>query len=206
MIRYYKTALIVVLVLVPLFARAQGYCVVTFSEKRQHTEKLFERPLEPLVGDYLWIIQTDSLKLESGRVTMYPFVLDPFDDYPEFGWYSFYWRDMIRYPSKKNEDRLYKIIKEHRTKIQEYSYTQIIGRKQKTNKTKVLVYVTPIVGVCNSVISSFDNRRVFYSKEFEYQDKLLPDSLLNTLQSFPFFMSPYKIELDDTGLLARERE
>lgn len=205
MIRYYKYTLFVVLALVPLIASAQEYCVITFSEKRQDTGRVLERPLEPLLSEYLWIIPMDSLLQASGDVTIYPFVIDPLDDYPESGWYSYYWRDMIEYPSKTNEERLYRIIKEHRIKLQEYSYTQIYGPKQKTCRTVVKVYVTPIVGVCNSVISSFDNRRVFYSKEFEYQDNsVLSDSLLAQLQSYPLFRIPYKVELSDNQLLTEK--
>lgn len=205
MIRYYKYTLFVVLALVPLIASAQEYCVITFSEKRQDTGRVLERPLEPLLSEYLWIIPMDSLLQASGDVTIYPFVIDPLDDYSESGWYSYYWRDMIEYPSKTNEERLYRIIKEHRIKLQEYSYTQIYGPKQKTCRTVVKVYVTPIVGVCNSVISSFDNRRVFYSKEFEYQDNsVLSDSLLAQLQSYPLFRIPYKVELSDNQLLTEK--
>ena len=203
--RCYKYTLISLLACVSLMASAQEYCVIAFSEKRQDAGKFLEKPLEPLVSEYLWIIPMDSLLRASGNVTIYPFVIDPLDDYSESGWYSYYWRDMIEYPSKTNEERLYRIIREHRIKLQEYSYTQIFGPKQKTYRTEVKVYVTPIVGVCNSVISSFDNRRVFYSKEFEYQDNsVLSDSFLAQLQSYPLFRIPYKVELSDNQLLTEE--
>jgi hypothetical protein len=196
----YKYTFVALILLASLYAKAQDYCVILFSEKKSYLRSPFERALEPLEKDFLWIIPVDSLSISSGEIPIFPFVLDPFDDYHEQGWRAPYWLDMIQHPPIPKNDkwhgRLYGILKGHRRKLQKFSYTQSLGPKQKAYKTTVRVFITPIVGVCNSVVSSYDEQRVFYSKEFEYQpDFFKSDSILTRLKSYPFYRMHYDATL-----------
>lgn len=206
-----KDIIIALFALATLNASAQEYCVITFSEKLSYSRDPFERPLEPLEKDFLWIIPLDSLNLSPGGIPIFPFVIDPFDDYREQGWRSPYWLDMIQYPPiPKNDNshsQLYEILKGHRRRLQEFSYTQLLGPKQKGYKKTVKVYVTPIVGVCNSVVSSNDGQRVFYSSDFEYQPEFLKsDSLLTRLRSYPFYRMAYDVDMFNDHLFQEEVE
>ncbi len=207
----YEGFIIALVALASLNARAQDYCVITFSEKQSYSGTPFRKPLEPLEKDFLWLVPLDSLDLSSGRISIFPFVIDPFDDYREHGWRSPYWLDMIQYPPiPKNDNshsQLYGILKRHRRRIQKFSYTQFLGPRQNVYKKTVNVYITPIVGVCNSVVSSYDGQIVIYSRDFEYQPEFFKsDSLLTRLRSYPFYRVPYDVDMFNNHLSQEDIE
>ena len=122
-------------------ALAGDYFVITFSEKRP-SPGLFRRSFEAKFSDYLWIIPIDSLG--NKNVPIYPFVIDSDGRYEERGKYEYYWLDIINHPTiytkekkfslkrkplHKELDSLYRIVYNHRTRIQSFSYS-FSGEKQ----------------------------------------------------------------------------
>lgn len=186
---------------------AQNYCVITFAEKLpNNTWPLFQKPIEPLLREYHWIIPQDSLsRTTSSPTPIYPFVVDTNNHYPEYGWHSYYWLDMMHFPTQwrtkqynnyfSEDYYLLSLIYNNRRKIQEYSYTQIDPRNGKKIKRKVTVYVTPIKGECNNVVSCYDGRTVYYSKDFQYQEGFYnTEELFNKLLLLVYMYLPFRGE------------
>lgn len=189
------------------------YYVVTFSEARP-SPGLFRRSFEPKIFDYLWIIPIDSLS--NGNVPIYPFVIDYDGRYEERGQYEYYWLDIINHPTKYtstkekkhslkkrplNEelDSLYRIVYSHRTRIQNYSYSFTNGNK---HPFKVTVFVTPVKGDFKKTVSQFDNRVVYFSNDFEYQEALShTDPLFKKMSNLFYLHIPYFAPLDEKPCL-----
>jgi hypothetical protein len=188
-------------------AFAGDYFVITFSEKRP-SPGLFRRSFEPRIFDYLWIIPIDSLG--NKNVPIYPFVIDNDGRYEERGKYEYYWLDIINHPTiytkekkfslkrkplHEELDSLYQIVYNHRTRILSFSYSFSQAKNKRSHR--VTVYITPIKGVMKKTVSQYDNRIVYYSDNFAYQDTLfLSDEILKKLYFFHYIRIPY-FEPDD---------
>ena len=152
--------------------------MITFSEKRP-SPGLFRRSFEARFFDYLWIIPIDSL-----GIINHPTI------YTKEKKFS-----LKRKPLHKELDSLYRIVYNHRTRIQSFSYSFSQAKNKRSHR--VTVYITPIKGVMKKTVSQYDNRIVYYSDNFAYQDTLfLSDEILKKLYFFHYIRIPY-FEPDD---------
>lgn len=183
-----KQFLLILLLLIcsSLNAQEKTYCVVTFSEKG--------RSWDPPEVDYYMIIPLEriSKQLRLG-VPIYPFIVGDSGMmflYRTRGELNHYWLDTRHFKvSRKTEDSHSLVIVNNRKLIQSFNLSYA-GIK---HKIKVKVYITPIKGEIESIVSTWDNHTVMFSDNFSYweefyQDKELYDSIRYLyFIGFPYF-------------------
>lgn len=166
----------------------EEYFLLVFSETVPRLS-LFQKPLEPRNKEYLWVIPYESLHQQEFRaVPISPLVLDWQDEYSESGETAYYWIDMINYPVVLQNNSLYKKIHNNRTRIQSFSFSKDITRK----KTTVNVYIVKIIGDLKKIVSSYDNRMIYYGNLFSVCEPLdSGDPVLKLLSGLNLMQVPY---------------